>query len=336
MYILLEVCQNPTVLRVIYFVSLLLDVVFVLLPIGLVIYLMIDLTKAVVADSEDKQLKSTKLVGKRILYAVIVFAVPWIVSALMSILSSQSIKSEYLTCLTNAKSGKFAYYDELLEKEEALEESTIKEEMERISNSSSNSSSSNSSSSGNTAGTDEYHTAANNLVNLIKGEVGKTDRTKYGSPSGSPWCAYFTSWALKNTKVGSKNLFYNVIEAEYKVSNPAAAACSLYNFYASSNLEFHYSSYYSKRLGKNDNYTPKGGDVIYFRYANRSGYWSGSIYQPCSGPGTFFSEIDHVGLVASSDQNNVYTVEGNCNNKVCSGSYALSSSSIVGYGSWYK
>ena len=41
--------------------------------------------------------------------------------------------------------------------------------MERISNSSSNSSSSNSSSSGNTAGTDEYHTAANNLVNLIKG-----------------------------------------------------------------------------------------------------------------------------------------------------------------------
>ena len=175
MYILLEVCQNPTVLRVIYFVSLLLDVVFVLLPIGLVIYLMIDFTKAVVADSEDKQLKSTKLVGKRILYAVIVFAVPWIVSALMSILSSQSIKSEYLTCLTNAKSGKFAYYDELLEKEEALEESTIKEEMERISNSSSNSSSSNSSSSGNTAGTDEYHTAANNLVNLIKGEVGKTD-----------------------------------------------------------------------------------------------------------------------------------------------------------------
>ena len=94
MYILLEVCQNPTVLRVIYFVSLLLDVVFVLLPIGLVIYLMIDFTKAVVADSEDKQLKSTKLVGKRILYAVIVFAVPWIVSALMSILSSQSIKSE--------------------------------------------------------------------------------------------------------------------------------------------------------------------------------------------------------------------------------------------------
>lgn len=102
MYILLEVCQNPTVLRVIYFVSLLLDVVFVLLPIGLVIYLMIDFTKAVVADSEDKQLKSTKLVGKRILYAVIVFAVPWIVSVLMSILSSQSIKSEYLTCLTNA------------------------------------------------------------------------------------------------------------------------------------------------------------------------------------------------------------------------------------------
>lgn len=112
MYILLEVVQNRLFLELYILLVLLLDVVFVLLPIGLVIYLMIDFTKAVVADSEDKQLKSTKLVGKRILYAVIVFAVPWIVSVLMSILSSQSIKSEYLTCLTNAKSGKFAYYDD--------------------------------------------------------------------------------------------------------------------------------------------------------------------------------------------------------------------------------
>ena len=75
MYILLEACQHPGILRVLYFATLLLDIVFVLVPIGLIVMLMIDFSKAVVSGDE-KASKSTKLVGKRILYAILIFFVP--------------------------------------------------------------------------------------------------------------------------------------------------------------------------------------------------------------------------------------------------------------------
>ena len=45
MYILLEVCQQPGVLRVLYFVTLLLDIIFVLVPIGLILMLTIDFSR---------------------------------------------------------------------------------------------------------------------------------------------------------------------------------------------------------------------------------------------------------------------------------------------------
>ena len=39
MYILLDACQHPGILRIIYFGSLLLDIVFTLVPIGLIVIL---------------------------------------------------------------------------------------------------------------------------------------------------------------------------------------------------------------------------------------------------------------------------------------------------------
>ena len=119
MYILLEACQHPGILRVLYFATLLLDIVFVLVPIGLIVMLMIDFSKAVVSGDE-KASKSTKLVGKRILYAILIFSVPWIVNLLMDFLDSAGLHNSYITCLENAKSKNFDYYDELLEIEEKL------------------------------------------------------------------------------------------------------------------------------------------------------------------------------------------------------------------------
>ena len=119
MYILLEACQHPGILRVLYFATLLLDIVFVLVPIGLIVMLMIDFSKAVVSGDE-KASKSTKLVGKRILYAILIFSVPWIVNLFMDFLDSAGLHNSYRTCLENAKSKNFDYYDELLEIEEKL------------------------------------------------------------------------------------------------------------------------------------------------------------------------------------------------------------------------
>ena len=43
MYILLDACQHPGILRIIYFGKLLIDLVFTLLPIGLIVMILIDL-----------------------------------------------------------------------------------------------------------------------------------------------------------------------------------------------------------------------------------------------------------------------------------------------------
>lgn len=61
-------------------VGTLVTVIMVGVPILLIIFGMIDLGKAVVASKEDEVKKATKLLGKRFLYAVGVFAIVWIVT----------------------------------------------------------------------------------------------------------------------------------------------------------------------------------------------------------------------------------------------------------------
>lgn len=124
---MLETCQHPGVLRALYFVYLLLDVIFIVVPIGLIIMLLIDFSKAVIAGEDDKAKKSTKIVVKRIIYAVLIFAMPWIVNLFLEFLSYAGFSTDYLDCRENAMSGNFAYYDKLYEEEQ----SKIEEERKR-------------------------------------------------------------------------------------------------------------------------------------------------------------------------------------------------------------
>lgn len=125
MYFLVETWQNPGVLRVLYFVYLLIDVLFIIVPISLIIILLIDFFKATIS-SGDTAKKSAKMVGKRIISAVLVFCIPWIVNVIMGLLNSAGLQTEYLACIENAKSGDFTYYDNLYEDEQTrMEEERI-------------------------------------------------------------------------------------------------------------------------------------------------------------------------------------------------------------------
>ena len=61
-------------------------------PIALIIFGMIDLGKAVIASKEDEVKKATKAFGKRFLYAVGVFAVVWLVTFVLNIVSGLGIE----------------------------------------------------------------------------------------------------------------------------------------------------------------------------------------------------------------------------------------------------
>ncbi len=110
-------CGPSGLLRVIYFFKLILNVVFTIIPIALIIMLMVDFAKMTISGDENEQSKTFKLATKRIMYAVIVFCIPWIVSVLNAALGSLGV--DYAAC----------YYDvtmdainELAATEEKIEE----------------------------------------------------------------------------------------------------------------------------------------------------------------------------------------------------------------------
>lgn len=118
-------CENPEVLRVIYFITLLIDIVKLVVPIGLVIVGMIDFSKGVVATDEGAQKKVIKIFVKRVIYAILIFAVLWIVKTVMVNLGNLTEGVNFTDCLENANKDSIAKYDaKLKELEEAAKSNT--------------------------------------------------------------------------------------------------------------------------------------------------------------------------------------------------------------------
>ena len=101
---IVDACTNPDILRVIYFAKLILDIVKIIIPVGLIIMGMIDFSKSVVTSDEGSQKKNVKLFVKRIIFAVLVFAVPWIVETLIVSLGNLTDGVNFTDCLENAES----------------------------------------------------------------------------------------------------------------------------------------------------------------------------------------------------------------------------------------
>ena len=101
---IVDACTNPDILRVIYFAKLILDIVKIIIPVGLIIMGMIDFSKSVVTSDEGSQKKNVKLFVKRIIFAILVFAVPWIVETLIVSLGNLTDGVNFTDCLENAES----------------------------------------------------------------------------------------------------------------------------------------------------------------------------------------------------------------------------------------
>ena len=106
----MDACTNPDVLRVIYFIMKLIDVVRIIVPIGLIIVGSIDLSKSVIASDEKGQKGNLNLFIKRIIYAVLVFAVPWIVTSVMILFGNMSDEENFTDCLEHANKEDIARY----------------------------------------------------------------------------------------------------------------------------------------------------------------------------------------------------------------------------------
>ena len=144
-----------------------------------------------------------------------------------------------------------------------------------------------------------YHEGNSSADYAGKNSSGSRNYTEYNRALGTVggtysyyWCAAFVSWCL--AQAGAANS-----------AGGSFASCTLWVD------ALRDMGRYSTRAS---GYTPKAGDLIFFRSAGVS------------------RASDHVGIVRYVKNGRVYTVEGNSSNRVSANNYALSDTYIVGYG----
>lgn len=139
----MDVCNNLDFLRVIYFIKILIDVVMIVVPIGLIIMGLIDLSKSVVTSDQNGRKKNLNIFIKRVISAVILFAVPWIVNVFVHFMSVSGFEIGYLSCYENANSEKIKELDEIRKAEEEKERAEKEKNKDSLGSDSSGNSSNN-------------------------------------------------------------------------------------------------------------------------------------------------------------------------------------------------
>lgn len=148
----------------------------------------------------------------------------------------------------------------------------------------------------------------NDIIGVAKTQVGYKENsvgTKYGywySPSfvGLPWCAMFVSWCANQAKVPQSAI------KKY-------ASCSTQVAWFKSIGRWHNSKYYG------GNYTPKKGDVVFYRDGGSS------------------AVSTHTGILAGLNGNYLDVIEGNATNESVThytknSSRTLTNKYVIGYG----
>ncbi len=121
MYMLATACNDPDILRIIYFAKMLLEVAFVIVPIALIVMLMVDFAKLVIAHDDSQMKKLQSLAIRRIITAMGVFSVPSLVGIVVGTVNQTT---GYMSCLANANMGMINQYQVIKDAErEALNNS---------------------------------------------------------------------------------------------------------------------------------------------------------------------------------------------------------------------
>lgn len=135
---------------------------------------------------------------------------------------------------------------------------------------------------------------AKDIVDVAISQIGYSENgnnnTKYGKWYGmnyAPWCQMFVSWCAYKAGLSTSII-------------PKTASTSTGMAWFKNRGRFKYKG----------SYTPKRGDIIYFKSAGAS----------------------HVGIVEYSSGSYVHTIEGNTSNRVARRSYLKTNARITGYG----
>ena len=89
---MIDICTDPEFAPIRNVVGIVINIIWIGVPILLIVLGSIDLGKAVISSKEDEVKKAKKSLLNRFLYAVLVFCVVWIVQIVMGAITKIGIK----------------------------------------------------------------------------------------------------------------------------------------------------------------------------------------------------------------------------------------------------
>lgn len=99
----LDICDKLGFLNIMRFIKIIFNFVCIIVPVGLIIMLSIDFSKNVMHD-DAFQKKNNKVIIQRLISAVLLFAVPYIIKVVMT--GIVGLGGDWATCYTNASKEK--------------------------------------------------------------------------------------------------------------------------------------------------------------------------------------------------------------------------------------
>lgn len=209
-------CGGETVLTIIKYVMQLLNILYFIVPIGLIVMLSVDFVKNVVASDESKMKKNLQLIIKRVIMCMALFLVKPIVVTTINLLDDLGV--DYMQCLEIATSDDLSQYrhtflDDSLDDSSNSQNSSINNSSSGISASRGSNSTDTSSSGSDSTNTTPNTGSDNNSINL-KSEI--SSYIKKSAASGT-WSVY-----VKNMK---KN---EVVEINSTTRMNSASVIKLY------------------------------------------------------------------------------------------------------------
>ena len=105
----LVACESTELLNVMNLVKKILRLVQIIVPIALILFGTFDMAKAVIAGDEKKMKEAQKPFIKRIISAVIVFLIPFIVKLVMNLETTGM--NAWKTCWNTANANNFKSFD---------------------------------------------------------------------------------------------------------------------------------------------------------------------------------------------------------------------------------
>lgn len=209
-------CGGETVLTIIKYVMQLLNILYFIVPIGLIVMLSVDFVKNVVASDESKMKKNLQLIIKRVIMCMALFLVKPIVVTTINLLDDLGV--DYMQCLEIATSDDLSQYrhtflDDSLDDSSNSQNSSINNSSSGIS-ASRGSNSTDTSSSGSDSTNTTPNTGSDNTSINLKSEI--SSYIKKSAASGT-WSVY-----VKNMK---KN---EVVEINSTTRMNSASVIKLY------------------------------------------------------------------------------------------------------------